>query len=277
MSDIPVNNEAMVPNAKRLLWAGSMGIFAAGAGLAIRGGILHNWGAEFGFNAAQLGAISGAGFSGFCFGIIVGGLLCDKIGYGKLVALAFALHILSAVVTFTAGGHGAYNGLYWGMLIFAYANGTLESVANPLIATLFPHNRAHFLNILHASWPAASAAPVRMNSLRFILSSQYVSPPGLRFYQPADFHVRCSTNCRSSLQGSGFFVALATLSGASVARQETPSPPPPRWHPIGSRDLDHPNRSSVRASSALMCSVPSRAQNRLPASRSIPIWQDHRQ
>src|SRR5207247_4808956 len=28
-----------------------------------------------------------------------------------------------------------------------------EAVANPLVATLFPQNRTHFLNILHASWP----------------------------------------------------------------------------------------------------------------------------
>jgi hypothetical protein len=40
------------------------------------------------------------------------------------------------------------------MFIFAYANGTLEAVANPLVATLFPTNRTHYLNILHASWPA---------------------------------------------------------------------------------------------------------------------------
>jgi hypothetical protein len=40
-----------------------------------------------------------------------------------------------------------------GMFIFAFANGTLEAVANPLVATLFPNNRTHYLNILHASWP----------------------------------------------------------------------------------------------------------------------------
>lgn len=131
-----------------------MAILAAGVGFAIRGGIIDNWGSEYGFNASQLGAINGAGFSGFCFGIIVGGVICDKLGYGKLVILAFALHVLSAVVTFTASGPGAYNALYWGMFIFAYANGTLEAVANPLVATLFPNNRTHYLNILHASWPA---------------------------------------------------------------------------------------------------------------------------
>src|SRR5712672_2875717 len=154
MSNVQVSNEAIAPNAKRLLFAGFMAILAAGIGFGIRGGILANWGADFGFTAQQLGAITGAGFSGFCFGIIIGGVVCDKIGYGKLVIVAFALHVLSAVVTFTAGGGSAYSSLYWGMFIFAYANGTLEAVANPLVATLFPGNRTHYLNILHASWPA---------------------------------------------------------------------------------------------------------------------------
>ena len=154
MNQDRVSSESPVPNAKRLLWAGFMAILAAGMGFAIRGGIFDNWGAQYGFTAAQLGAIGGAGFSGFCFGIIIGGVVCDKIGYGKLVVVAFALHVLSAVVTFTAGGASAYDSLYWGMFIFAFANGTLEAVANPLVATLFPNNRTHYLNILHASWPA---------------------------------------------------------------------------------------------------------------------------
>ncbi|HEY2412202.1 MAG TPA: MFS transporter [Pirellulaceae bacterium] len=153
--------DAAAPNAMWLLWAGFMAILAAGVGFAIRGGILDNWGAQFGFNASQLGDINGSGFTGFCFGIIIGGMVADKIGYGKLVFTAFALHVLSAVVTFAAGSGGstssnesAYFFLYWGTFIFAVANGTLEAVANPLVATLFPRNRTHYLNILHASWPA---------------------------------------------------------------------------------------------------------------------------
>src|SRR6185503_14224403 len=149
-----VDNTPLVPNAYRLLWAGFMAILAAGVGFAIRGGIFDNWGSEFGFTGAQLGAIGGAGFNGFCFGIIIGGVIVGKIGYGKLVVAAFALHVLSAVVTCLATGANAYNMLYAGMFIFAYANGTLEAVANPLVATTFPNNRTHFLNILHASWPA---------------------------------------------------------------------------------------------------------------------------
>jgi len=147
-------DSGIVPNARRLLWAGFAAIFAAGVGFAIRGGILDNWGGEYGFNASQLGAIGGAGFSGFCFGIIIGGLIVDKIGYGKLVLAALAFHVISAFVTLTATPANAYNMLYWGTFIFAIANGTLEAVANPLVATLFPKNRTHYLNILHAAWPA---------------------------------------------------------------------------------------------------------------------------
>jgi MFS family permease len=148
----------IAPNANRLLWAGFMAILAAGVGFAIRGGILDNWGKEYGFTAGELGNISGFGFTGFCFGIIIGGVIADKIGYGKLVIAAFLFHALSAFVTFapSAGMEKmvVYWLLAWGTFIFSFANGTLEAVANPLVATLFPHNRTHYLNILHASWPA---------------------------------------------------------------------------------------------------------------------------
>ncbi|MEP2774577.1 MAG: MFS transporter [Luteolibacter sp.] len=149
------SSEPIAPNASRLLWAGFTAILAAGVGFAIRGGIFDNWSKEYGFTGAQLGAIGGAGFSGFCFGIIGGGVIVDKIGYGKLVFVALLCHILSAFVTFGASTpENAYNFLFWGMFIFAFANGTLEAVANPLVATLFPKQRTHYLNVLHAAWPA---------------------------------------------------------------------------------------------------------------------------
>jgi len=148
----------LTPNAMRLLWAGFLAILAAGIGFGVRGGILANWASDFGFTGSQLGAIGGAGFTGFCIGIIAGGVVVDKIGYGKLVLAAFVFHVLSAFITFAAtkgqSQDTAYLYLYLGTFVFALANGTLEAVANPLVSTLFPNNRTHYLNILHASWPA---------------------------------------------------------------------------------------------------------------------------
>jgi MFS family permease len=158
MSTATVSAEVTAPNAQRLLWAGFLAILAAGIGFGIRGGILAIWAADFGFTGAQLGAIGGAGLTGFCFGIIIGGLVVDKIGYGKLIVAAFLFHVLSAFITFAAtkgqAQDTAYMFLYLGTFVFALANGTLEAVANPLVSTLFPRNRTHYLNILHASWPA---------------------------------------------------------------------------------------------------------------------------
>ncbi|MEN9020056.1 MAG: MFS transporter [Verrucomicrobiaceae bacterium] len=154
-----IKEDGLAPNAGRLLWAGFMAILAAGIGFGVRGGIMANWGSQFGFTGGQLGQIAGAGLQGFCFGIFIGGIIVDKVGYGKLVLAAFLFHIVSAFVTFGASGDvtasaAAFQYLYWGTFIFAVANGTLEAVANPLVATLFPKNRTHYLNILHASWPA---------------------------------------------------------------------------------------------------------------------------
>lgn len=158
MASSAIPEEKLTPNANRLLWGGFMAILAAGVGFAIRGGFLDNWAREFNFTDKELGDISGMGFTGFCFGIIIGGVICDKIGYGKLVVAAFVLHLLSAVITFSAtpGDSNVLPAqlLTWGSFVFAFANGTLEAVANPLVATLFFRNRTHYLNILHASWPA---------------------------------------------------------------------------------------------------------------------------
>ena len=153
-----LSDQPIAHNAKRLLWAGFLAILATGIGFGVRGGILANWAADFGFTGAQLGDLGGAGLTGFCFGIIIGGVVVDKIGYGKLVFAAFFFHLLSAFITFAANkGQAqdtAYMLLYSGTFVFALANGTLEAVANPLVATLFPNNRTHYLNILHAAWPA---------------------------------------------------------------------------------------------------------------------------
>ena len=155
------STEGSAPNAKRLLFAGFMAILAAGVGYSVRGGILGQWAEQFGFTMTELGAITGGGLTGFGIVIIISSLLADKIGYGKLMVTAFILHFISAVITlaapaaFAAGGKtAAFNCLFWGMFIFAIGNGLAEAVVNPLTATLFPKKKAHYLNILHAGWPA---------------------------------------------------------------------------------------------------------------------------
>ncbi|HEX4646706.1 MAG TPA: MFS transporter [Verrucomicrobiae bacterium] len=166
------NNNGNTATAKRLLGAGFMAILAAGVGFSIRGGILGDWGNQFGFTQTDLGTITGGGLTGFGIIILLGALIADWIGYGRLMIFAFIMHFLSAVLTLAAtpiynsmhasdpeaAKHVAFQCLFWGMFLFAIGNGTCEAVVNPLVATLFPKNRTHYLNILHAGWPAGLVA-----------------------------------------------------------------------------------------------------------------------
>ena len=96
------SHDASVPNSQRLLWAGFMAILAAGVGFSIRAGILKQWAEQYGFTMTELGAITGGGLTGAGVIILVGSFMADKVGYGKLMAMAFLTHFLSVVLTLLA-------------------------------------------------------------------------------------------------------------------------------------------------------------------------------
>jgi len=148
-------------NEMVLFWASFLTLIAAGMGASIRNDIMNAWGQQFGFTQTELGEITGMGLMGFGLTIIFFSFFADLVGYGKLMIIAFLLHAAAVITTLAApfafetasGKMGAYWALYIGQFCFSLANGTCEAVINPLTATLFPRNRTHWLNILHAGWP----------------------------------------------------------------------------------------------------------------------------
>jgi MFS family permease len=158
-------NKGTAANAQRLLWAGFFAIFAAGVGFGVRGRILAIWASEYGFTQKELGDISGGGLWGFGLIIIAGSLIADRVGYGKLMVCAFLMHLLSAGLQLgtdpifqSFGRDGVYLSLSIAMVMFAIGNGLCEVVVNPMVATLFPREKTHYLNILHAGWPGGLIA-----------------------------------------------------------------------------------------------------------------------
>lgn len=151
----------VLANRKKLLIAGILTLIAAGVGFGVRGGLLGVWSQQYGFTMTELGTITGGGLVGFGVVILFAGFLIDVIGYKKLLLAAFIFHVISALMlfaatpVFAASGKGAvYTLLYWSMFIFAVGNGICEAVINPLTAAVFPREKTHYLNILHAGWPA---------------------------------------------------------------------------------------------------------------------------
>tara|TARA_R110002096_G_scaffold17196_2_gene59438 strand:- start:18083 stop:19537 length:1455 start_codon:yes stop_codon:yes gene_type:complete len=152
----------MVDNRTRLFVASFVTLLVAGLFFGLRASILGDWATQFGFTKGELGTITGGGFVGFGVVILIASALAEKVGYAKLMWVAFVLHVLSAVVTIaatpvygdgSAGNEAAYWMLYVGMFMFAVAWGTCEAIVNPLTATLYPEEKTHYLNILHAGWP----------------------------------------------------------------------------------------------------------------------------
>jgi len=144
----------------KIFWASFLTLIAAGMGFAIRGDVLSEWERHFGFTKTELGTITGGGLVGMAFTIIGFSLFADRVGYKLLLIGAFLLHVSSAAVTLAAtpvfeasGKNATYWCLYVGMFMFSLANGMCEAAINPLVATLYPKQKTHYLNILHAGWP----------------------------------------------------------------------------------------------------------------------------
>jgi len=148
-------------NRKSLLIAGFLALVAAGVGFAVRGGLLGEWSSLYGFTFTELGQITGGGLLGFGLVILLTSLVVDVVGYKKLMILALLCHVVSAAMLFftttvfnTAGKEATYQLLFWSSFIFAIGNGICEGVINPLTSTLYPERKTHYLNLLHAGWPA---------------------------------------------------------------------------------------------------------------------------
>jgi len=128
-------------------------------GFVTRMFLIGDWATEFHLDPAQAGRLAGIGIWPFAVSIIGFSLFIDKIGYKTAMYFAFLGHIIWAVMGVGAyllrkdNPGAAYQLLYWGSLILALGNGTVEAFINPVVATMFSREKTKWLNILHAGWP----------------------------------------------------------------------------------------------------------------------------
>ena len=141
-------------NKKRLFVGSFVALVVTSFGFIIRAFVLSEWGREFSLSQEDLGWIAGAGLFPFAVTIILFSLVIDRIGYDTSIRIAFVGHVLSAIVTVSAGFVGdPFWVLFMGTFILALANGIVEAVINPVTATIYPREKTRYLNILHAGWP----------------------------------------------------------------------------------------------------------------------------
>jgi MFS family permease len=137
-------------NDRLLFVACIISLVTTSFGFIVRAFLIAGWGQQFNLSDTQIGALQGAGLFPFALSIILFSLFVDRLGYGRAMAFAWAGHVASALITMTATG---YTQLYIGTFLFALANGVVEAVVNPVVATVYAKSKTHHLNMLHAGWP----------------------------------------------------------------------------------------------------------------------------
>jgi len=119
--------------------------------------LIPEWATQFQLDQVQAGELGGIGIWPFAFSIIFFSLFIDRIGYKTAMFFAFFSHLtwvsMGVSAYFVEDNDTAYNLLYWGSLVLALGNGTVEAFINPVIATVYSKEKTKWLNILHAGWP----------------------------------------------------------------------------------------------------------------------------
>src|SRR2546430_13432155 len=150
-------------NKPKLFLLSVIALATAGIGFSIRGDLggalqSHFFDPIDKLHSAEMTAsVLGIVFMGFAVAIAIGSPLLDYLGMGRLLGLSSLCFVAgNLVVVFADSLKGALP-VFWvvwiGMAIIGVAQGLVETVINPLAATLYPDDKTHKLNVLHAWWP----------------------------------------------------------------------------------------------------------------------------
>ena len=148
---------------RRLFVASCVALVTTSMVFSVRGDILDALGADFHLTKQQTGVALMPAFWGFTLSIFIGGSLVDYFGMRKLLLLSSAGYIAAVLaIVFAPMPAGAIDPyysdpgfliLYAAMLTLGLSQGLVEGVINPLCATLYPDDKTHRMNVLHAWWP----------------------------------------------------------------------------------------------------------------------------
>lgn len=149
---------------KRLYYVGNLSIFMIGLGFAVRANIAPNLETEIyekidmANSATMVGEAIGATFAGFALTLLFGSALVDLIGMKRMLLLSALGYVLGAVGLLWAAsmpvGDGVEAVVLVSLLLTGLGWGAVEAASNPMVAALYPEEKTHRLNILHAWWPA---------------------------------------------------------------------------------------------------------------------------
>src|SRR4051812_9363895 len=163
MSASPALDRHAAYNKPKLFLLSVVALATAGIGFSIRGDIggalqSHFFDPIDSLHSAEMTAsVLGSVFMGFAVAIAVGSPLLDFFGMGRLLGVSSICFVTGNLVVLFANHLHVGLPIFWvvwiGMLLIGVGQGLVETVINPLAATLYPDDKTHRLNVLHAWWP----------------------------------------------------------------------------------------------------------------------------
>ena len=104
-------------------------------------------------SAAQVGDALKYAFLGFAFTVLIGSALVDSLGMRNMLFMCGGCFIVGTGLAITAGGSDPGLAVKLGMFLHGLGWGFSECVINPLTTAVYPDDKTHRLNVLHAWWP----------------------------------------------------------------------------------------------------------------------------
>lgn len=137
-------------NPSRLFIASCLALLVTSLTFAIRAKIEGVFSADYGLTAEEIGWAFGPAFWGFTLATFLGGLVIDIVKTHRFVWLAFASHLVGLTALLFADDKVS---LFIANLIIGFGNGSVEAACNPLVATIYPHEKSKMLNRFHVWFP----------------------------------------------------------------------------------------------------------------------------
>lgn len=137
-------------NSNRLFLGSCIALIATSVSFGVVTSLMGDLKSVFALSNTEAGWIGGATIWGFTVSIFIFGPLCDAIGMRRLLRFSLLCHIIGPLMMIFANSFWT---LFCGGLVIALANGTIEAVCNPLVATIYPDEKTTKLNHFHVWFP----------------------------------------------------------------------------------------------------------------------------
>lgn len=153
-------------NRRALFWICVLALFTAAVSFSLRTGASGAIKTAL-FDPINLAASGemiatalGNSFLGFALSLLVICPFLDVIGAKRVILLASACFIVGPILIILAPmtGDGVVVTVTLGMILCGVGWGATEAAINPVTAAIYPRDKTHRLNVLHAWWPAGIVA-----------------------------------------------------------------------------------------------------------------------